>query len=564
MQRSCVQVVCAILLVLAASTSGACGRDEGLVEGTKATRQRLERDLRALSLLDGLEVRRVDRSTALKLCDRSAPAAWEELTIQIDARQFDVMRVPPGARAELGQHSVENFTSWHLILRPLGLTIMHIDRLADDVTKKAKFMLNRYSGLSPDEAERLLKRIGDMSDLALFEGAQELSRASLLGDAVEVTYAVSLLEGIYGTPFRPTDVPRPVYRFDGGGRTVFIAGSEPDIAEASEVTVVLFLGEDHIYTNVICPLSSKYEDAAKASEQRERMQMLVSSAIRCALGEDDMPEAPTIRPTQRTASRAEADSDASATVDAGEEVEAPHADQKACMVDVGDGVTMKLAYIPAGTFVMGSDVKEPDEYFDNDAPAHRVSITHPFYMSVTEVTQAQYAAIMGGNPSKFPGTNNPVEQVSWEDAVAFCKALSKKTGRTFRLPTEAEWEYACRAGSTTRYSFGDDADALSAYAWFEENSDRKTHPVGQKKPNAWGLFDMHGNVWEWCSDWVGEYRNAAVTDPEGPSSGSARILRGGSCVDDARGCRSTYRFCGKPDSRYRTFGLRVLMEVGDR
>ena len=171
---------------------------------------------------------------------------------------------------------------------------------------------------------------------------------------------------------------------------------------------------------------------------------------------------------------------------------------------ITNSIGMKLVLIPAGEFLMGSPESDSDAP-DEEKPQHKVRISKPFYLGVTEVTQEQYERVMGENPSRFKGDpQRPVEKVSWEDAVAFCRKLSEKEGRTYRLPTEAEWEYACRAGSQTKWSFGDDDSALKEYAWYLDNADSTTHPVAQKKPNAWGLYDMHGNVWEWCQDWYGD------------------------------------------------------------
>ena len=169
-----------------------------------------------------------------------------------------------------------------------------------------------------------------------------------------------------------------------------------------------------------------------------------------------------------------------------------------------NSIGMKLRLIPAGEFMMGSPGTESDR--SNNETQHRVSITKPFYLGVTEVTQEQYQKVMGTNPSQFKGPQNPVERVSWAEAVEFCGKLSampaeKTAGHVYRLPTEAEWEYACRSGTTTAYGFGDDASRLGDYGWFRSNSDSGTHPVGEKKPNAWGLYDMHGGVYEWCQDW---------------------------------------------------------------
>jgi formylglycine-generating enzyme required for sulfatase activity len=224
-------------------------------------------------------------------------------------------------------------------------------------------------------------------------------------------------------------------------------------------------------------------------------------------------------------------------------------------LDLGNGVKLELVRIPAGEFQMGSSES------DSAKPVHKVRITKPFYMGKTEVTQEQWQAVMGNNPSRFKGAKNPVEQVSWDDCQAFVKKLSAKVGGlAFALPTEAEWEYACRAGSTTKYCFGDSDRELGDYGWYDSNSDKKTHPVGQKKPNAFGLYDMHGNVWEWCQDWYDEnyYKNSPKDDPTGPTKGDGRVLRGGSWFYDPWSCRSAYRFRGNPTYRNDRNGCRVV------
>jgi formylglycine-generating enzyme required for sulfatase activity len=227
-------------------------------------------------------------------------------------------------------------------------------------------------------------------------------------------------------------------------------------------------------------------------------------------------------------------------------------------LDLGGGVTMKLALIPAGKFMMGSPESEWDRYA-NEGPQHEVTISKPFYLGVYEVTQEQYQALMGRNPSYSKGPTNPVELVSWDDAREFCRRLSEKTGRKARLPTEAEWEYACRAGTRTRFSFGDADGALGDYAWYGD-SRGSTHPVGQKKPNPWGLYDMHGNVGEWCGDWYGEYTPDSATDPTGPISGSERVERGGTWGYDPWSCRSAWR--GRSGDRNTGGGFRVVVPVG--
>ena len=219
-----------------------------------------------------------------------------------------------------------------------------------------------------------------------------------------------------------------------------------------------------------------------------------------------------------------------------------------------NSIGMEFRLIPAGTFTLGEGDK-----------AHEVTLTKPFKIGVHEVTQAQYEQVMGVNPSKLKSANKPVEMVSWKDAVEFCRRLTdlpaeKAAGNVYRLPTEAEWEYACRAGTTTKFSFGDDESQLVEHAWVDRNSGYQTHPVGQKLANPWGLYDMHGNVWEWCSDWYGDYPSDAVTDPTGASRGSFRVSRGGSWGSTAEVCRSASRLWFYPAFRYDLFsGFRVCL-----
>jgi len=223
-----------------------------------------------------------------------------------------------------------------------------------------------------------------------------------------------------------------------------------------------------------------------------------------------------------------------------------------------NSIGMKFVLIQAGEFTIGSPENEKDRQ-SNEGPYHKVKITKPFYMQTTEVTQAQWKAVMGNNPSYFKGDDLPVEQVSWDDAQEFIKKLSAKEGVKYHLPTEAEWEYACRAGSTTRFCFGDDESKLGEYAWYNENSDNKTRPVGQKKPNARGLYDMHGNVWEWCQDWYDEnyYKNSPAEDPQGPASGAIRVVRGGRWFGEAGDCRTAFRSWVETSFRYDNFGFRL-------
>jgi formylglycine-generating enzyme required for sulfatase activity len=227
-------------------------------------------------------------------------------------------------------------------------------------------------------------------------------------------------------------------------------------------------------------------------------------------------------------------------------------------VDLGGGVKMELVWVPAGSFQMGSPSSESGRS-DDEGPVHAVELDG-FWMGKYEVTQEQYEAVMGKNPSNFKGTKNPVEMVSWKDAREFCRKASEKTGKGIRLPTEAEWEYACRAGTTTRFCFGDSDNGLDEYAWYTANSGSKTHPVGEKKPNEWGLYDMHGNVWEWCGDWYADkYGAGAAKNPAGASSGSYRVFRGGSWRSPAGNCRSANRSGIVPDGRIFNLGLRAVV-----
>ena len=237
------------------------------------------------------------------------------------------------------------------------------------------------------------------------------------------------------------------------------------------------------------------------------------------------------------------------------------ADHLGTPVQITNSLGMKFNLIPPGEFVMGSPESEPDR--QGNETQHLVKITKPFYLGVHEVTQAQYERVMGSNPSDEKGPTAPVEQVSWHDAVAFCSKLSKQEGVEYRLPTEAEWEYACRAGTTTAYSFGDDVSQLGEYAWYYDNLEYTTHPVGELKPNAWDLYDMHGNVWEWCQDWYVPYGNEkVVSDSTGAASGHFRVLRGGAIGLLPRDVRAANRnIVYQPGYRILNDGFRVARTI---
>ncbi len=218
-----------------------------------------------------------------------------------------------------------------------------------------------------------------------------------------------------------------------------------------------------------------------------------------------------------------------------------------------------LVPVPAGQFWLGSPALETGH--QEDETRHLVQITKPFYFSAHEVTQKQYESVMGYNPTHSKDADKPVENVSWNEAVDFCDKLSEQEGHQYRLPTEAEWEYACRAGTTTAYSFGEDASRLDRYAWYSGNSDYTTHTGGEKLPNHWGLYDMHGNVWEWCQDWYAPYGNQrGSTDPTGPEEGGFRVLRGGSFSYLPRNLRSADRFHDNPVFGNTRYGFRLARD----
>jgi formylglycine-generating enzyme required for sulfatase activity len=233
-------------------------------------------------------------------------------------------------------------------------------------------------------------------------------------------------------------------------------------------------------------------------------------------------------------------------------------------------IGMTLKEIPTGTFMMGSPESEPDR--SENEHQHAVTISKAFYIQTTEVTQGQWTAVMGTEPWKGEdyvkeGPNYAATYVSWDEAVAYCEKLSKQEGNRYRLPTEAEWEYACRAGTKTAWSFGDDEKVLGDYAWYDKNAwdigETYAHQVRLKKPNAFGLYDMHGNVYEWCHDYHEEdyYQQSPTNDPTGPTSGSFRVLRGGSWNYSTRFSRSAGRGRVDADNRNFNVGFRLVREL---
>jgi formylglycine-generating enzyme required for sulfatase activity len=236
--------------------------------------------------------------------------------------------------------------------------------------------------------------------------------------------------------------------------------------------------------------------------------------------------------------------------------------------ELTNNIGMRLIRIPAGTFQMGSPANEIDRDDDKE-DQHQVTISKPFYIGRTEVTQGEWKKVMGTEPWKGKdyvqeGDDYPAVYVSWNDTVEFCQKLSRREGKTYRLPSESEWEYACRGGTTARFSFGDDETDAGKYAWFYGNAVRIgedfAHRVAQKKPNPWQLYDMHGNVWEWCGDWYGEYPDNIRRDPRGPDSGLSRVLRGGSWTKGAHNVRCARRDGDVPEARAGGIGFRLVLE----
>ena len=240
-------------------------------------------------------------------------------------------------------------------------------------------------------------------------------------------------------------------------------------------------------------------------------------------------------------------------------VQTPVANRDNITIPVKDGISIDMVRVEAGTFTMGA-TPEMENPRDDEKPAHQVTLTNDYYIGKYEVTQALWQAVMGNNPSNFKGDNLPVEMVSWNECQEFISKLNSITGKTFRLPTEAEWEYAARGGNKSRgYQYSGSIN-LSDVAWYKDNSGVKTHAVGSKQGNELGIYDMAGNVMEWCQDWYGFYSSSSQVNPTGANSGSCRVIRGGSwgCYT-ARGCRSSCRLRSTPVNRNTDLGLRLFL-----
>ena len=239
-------------------------------------------------------------------------------------------------------------------------------------------------------------------------------------------------------------------------------------------------------------------------------------------------------------------------------VQAPVANSDNITIPVKDGISIDMVRVEAGTFTMGATA-EMKNTEDSEKPTHRVTLTNDYYIGKYEVTQALWKAVMGNNPSYFKGGNLPVEQVSWDDCQDFLSKLNRITGKTFRLPTEAEWEYAARGGKKSRGYQYSGSNNLSDVAWYLDNSGSKTHAVGTKQPNELGLYDMSGNVWVWCQDRRGQYNSFSQVNPTGANSGSKRPFRGGCWAYAASACRSSFRAFNVPAYCVDDLGLRLVL-----
>ena len=227
-----------------------------------------------------------------------------------------------------------------------------------------------------------------------------------------------------------------------------------------------------------------------------------------------------------------------------------------------NGVQFKMVRVEGGTFMMGATSEQGDDAYDSEKPAHKVTLDD-YYIAETQVTQALWQAVMGNNLSNWEGDDLPVEMISWNDCQEFIKKLNQLTGRTFALPTESQWEFAARGGNSSKgYKYAG-SDSLDEVAWFRANSKSQTHPVKQKKPNELGLYDMSGNVWEWCNDWfdINYYQSSPESNPQGPTSGFISVLRGGSWGNGAWYCRVSCRGCGDPGLRGNAGGMRLSLSV---
>jgi formylglycine-generating enzyme required for sulfatase activity len=373
-------------------------------------------------------------------------------------------------------------------------------------------------------------------------------------EILPVAQLVSLSDGISPTPdaAKPTPTPRRKSAHKG-----------PPWHKILIANAVLFAIICAVY--LMLPGKDAKQLAKENAADKSSRQSGESAKAETASNNSQLPDRMKATPVVERRS-ADRNADVTPVLSLTSNTSAPRNDNKSVQQEIAiglaGGVTLELVLIPAGEFRMGSPEGQGEE---NERPQHQVRITKPFYLGKYPVTQEQWQAVMNSNPSDFKGPKNPVENVSWDDCQVFLSKLSEKSaagGGKFQLPSEAQWEYACRAGSTTPYCFGDEESGLGEYAWYGENSGSKTHRVGEKKPNAFGLYDLHGNVWEWCQDCC-DYAQSVTDDPTGPPGHSLRVYRGGHWGDPAKICRSAKRILSEPAIRGNYLGLRVCLVLAD-
>ena len=365
----------------------------------------------------------------------------------------------------------------------------------------------------------------------------------------------------------PVEVSKPAIDPEINGRNVSKITYQGSSSEQSfeQTGPKSWMSEEEVYNEV--KRNELHVHLQRAAEVDERVQIDLSQMKIHFRGQGPKEVLPILSASKQLSAAAEA---------AIEQARLSGAESSEGQADQGmtNSIGMKLLPIAKGKFQMGSLFRE--EGYRLAEQRHEVTLTRDYYLGAFEVTQAQYAKLMGNNPSKFQGdmidnvdsSNHPVDRVSWEDAVEFCKRLSelpeeRSAGRVYRLPTEAEWEYACRSGSSAPFGFGG-LELANDYGWFNSNSNGLSQPVGQKDMSDWGLYDMHGNVMEWCSDWAGDYPEDAVSDPTGPKEGYSRMIRGGAWLTGAAGSKSGNRaFHFPPDTRSDYVGFRVALSPAD-
>lgn len=429
--------------------------------------------------------------------------------------------------------------------------------------------------------EELGLRTPSQLDASLDKGWDELVLRALearpekrFQHVAEMTAALPTIDGCASVPKNvdaaSSRVPheKPVENPSGGTKLEASSTMKSPEAAAPDqptISVVTRSESEHAQDNLANRSNATRQDATSTIKKKRKGWVVVLLLLVCAGGGfyyvlNQDAETPTARPSSTSIQYPNVDRADATKLEASSAIKKTAASQerKVWTAELGAGVKMDFMPIAAGSFQMGSNNGRSDE-----KPVHQVTFTKPFWLAKTEVTQAQFEQVMGRNPSNWKGSDLPVETVSWIDAIEFCKNLTAlerqagllPAGYEYSLPTEAQWEYACRAGTTGAYA-GD----LDAMGWYDENSESQTHAVGGKEANAWGLYDMHGNVREWCSDWCWTYPSENVEDPSGPSSGSFRVFRSGAWGDEALHCRSAQRNGNGPLSTSSFQGFRPLVQ----